>query len=310
MEVILLKKEQIFSNNSSKIFDEYGTNAAITDFAILLGGFVSNHYYYNNSNLLEDRTGYYWTRTSSDAGNIYVNFVDDNGISDFNYVDERDSGVRPTLIYSSIFNICSNIVRRRDGILEVEYGEYPQKAASKELQEELESAYKYDQTSIRRTEKKYTTDSRKYSEYDEEFSAQDYEEFEYKKKRYVRVKFNSFFDRARFTLSNGEKYKNGDYVWVEVSPIKWLVDVEKDIALSERILFAGIQFDDKDEYNGNFKETFMYKYLNTIFIKDIQVQPKEIEISVIEEKSKRELELEKLEKDRQKILSLRKSLGK
>ena len=40
------------------------------------------------------------------------------------------------------------------------------------------------------------------------------------------------------------------------------------------------------------------------------MQPKEIEISVIEEKSKRELALEKLEKDKQKILSLKRNLVK
>ena len=43
-----------------------------------------------------------------------------------------------------------------NGILEIEYGEYPQKVALKTLQTELENAYKYNQTSIIKTGKKYT----------------------------------------------------------------------------------------------------------------------------------------------------------
>ena len=37
----LLEKERVIGKNSSFIFKRYGTQTAITDFAILLGGYVS-----------------------------------------------------------------------------------------------------------------------------------------------------------------------------------------------------------------------------------------------------------------------------
>ena len=307
MEVTLLTEEQIFGENKSKIFEKYGTSAAITDFAILLDGYFSDEYHCNNSDSLEDRTVCYWT--SSVNKDNYACVVDKSGNRQFYFFRDHCIGARSTLPYSLISRISMNKVREFEEIFEVEYGEYPQKAVSRILQEELENAYQNKQTSIRKTGKAYATDPKRWNEHDKKFSVQEYEEFEYKGKRYMRIKVNSYYEVRELKLSNGERYKNGDYVWIEVSPIKWLVDIEKDIVLSERILFAGIQFDDKEEYKGNFKETFMYKYLNTIFIKDIQVS-KEIEISVIEEKSKRELALEKLEEDKQKILNLKKNLRK
>ena len=237
-----LTEEQCFdSSRKLEILEKRGTIAPITDFSILLGGYVSDDYYYNNGNSLEDRSGWYWT--SSDDKDNDVRVVRFDGSRIHSYVNRRGGGARPALPYSSIRNISSNGVRGRDGILEVEYGEYPQKVASKRLQDELERAYNYNQSSIRKTGKTYTTDSRKYDEYDEKFSAQIIEEYSFDDgKKYVRVKANSYYAGSEFKLSNGERYKDGDYVWVEVQPIKWLIDEKSDIALSERLLFAGVQF--------------------------------------------------------------------
>lgn len=60
--------DQIFGTSKLEIFDKIGTQAAITDFAILLGGYVSDNYYYNGGTSLEDRTGWYWT-SSDDKDN-------------------------------------------------------------------------------------------------------------------------------------------------------------------------------------------------------------------------------------------------
>ncbi len=217
LDFTFLTEEQCFDfSRKLEILEKRRTIAPITDFSILLGGYVSNDYYYNNSNLLEDRSGWYWT--SSDNKDNGVRVVDPDGDrGDRNAVYRRRGGARPALPYSSIRNISSNIVRGRDGILEVEYGKYPQKVASKRLQDELERAYNYNQSSIRKTGKTYTTDSRKYYEYYEKFSAQIIEEYSFDDgKKYVRVKANSYYDGSEFTLSNGERYKYGDYVWVEV----------------------------------------------------------------------------------------------
>ena len=264
-----LTEEQFFdSSRKLEILEKRGTIAPITDFSILLGGYVSNDYYYNNSNSLEDRSSWYWTSSDDKDNDARVVRYDGYGY-DCN-VRIRTGGARPALPYSSIRNISSNGVRGRDGILEVEYGEYPQKVASKRLQDELERAYNYGSSSIRKTGKTYTTDSRKYDEYDEKFSAQIIEEYSFDDgKKYVRVKANSDFDGSEFTLSNGERYKDGDYVWVEVQPIKWLIDEKSDIALSERLLFAGVQFKHERNYKGDFRTTDIKEFMDRYFSKDI-----------------------------------------
>ena len=264
-----LTEEQCFdSSRKLEILEKRGTIAPITDFSILLGGYVSDDYYYNNVNSLEDRSGWYWT--SSDDKDNDVRVVRFDGSRVHSYVNRRGGGARPALPYSSIRNIASNGVRRRDGILEVEYGEYPQKVASKRLQDELERAYNYNQSSIRKTGKTYTTDSRKHDEYDEKFSAQIIEEYSFDDgKKYVRVKANSYYDGSEFKLSNGERYKDGDYVWVEVQPIKWLIDEKSDIALSERLLFAGVQFKHERNYKGDFRTTDIKEFMDRYFSKDI-----------------------------------------
>lgn len=62
-----LTDEQIFGSNQLDIIRKYGTACAITDFSILLGGFVSS-YYTSEGNTGKDRTGWWWTK-SSDGDN-------------------------------------------------------------------------------------------------------------------------------------------------------------------------------------------------------------------------------------------------
>ena len=219
-----LTKEQCFESDKLDILEKRGTKAAITDFSILLGGWVdidTDYWHIDGDDSLEGRSGYYWTK--SDDGDKDARTVRGNGKMDRDYVDRCRGGARPALPFSSISSIPTNGVsgapkRAGDGVLEVEYGYYPQKAVSRDMQERLERAFK--RRSLSRTGKKYTTDSRKYYEKYKVFSPKQHEEFQLDGKRYVRVEANSCFDGDEFKLSNGESYKDGDPVWVEVSPVK------------------------------------------------------------------------------------------
>ena len=62
-----LTEEQCFGNDKLDILEKRGTQAAITDFSVLLGGWVSD-YHVDNDSSLEGRTGYYWTK-SDDGDN-------------------------------------------------------------------------------------------------------------------------------------------------------------------------------------------------------------------------------------------------
>ena len=265
-----LTEEQYFGSDKLDILEKRGTKAAITDFSILLGAYVSDNNHIDNDSSLEGRTGYYWTK--SDDGDNDARVVDDTGDSSCLDVRLRNGGARPALPFSSISNIPTNGEsgkRARDGILEVEYGYYPQKAASKDMQERLERAYR--SGSISKTRNSYTTDSRKYDAYGEKFLAKQHEEYEYNGKRYVRVEANSDFGGNRFTLSNGEQYRDGDNVWVEVSPVKWLVDEREKVMLTDKLIFSGVQFNHtRDYHTKDFDKTDIKTFMDRYLSRDLE----------------------------------------
>ena len=153
-----LTEEQCFGANQLDILEKRGTKAAITDFSILLGAYFADRYHIDNDDSLEGRTGYYWTKSGAGFNLTYV--VDTDGTTYSYDVNERNGGARPALSFSEVSSIPTNGEsgkRARDGILEVEYGYYPQKAVSRDMQERLERAYR--SGNISKTRNSYTTDS-------------------------------------------------------------------------------------------------------------------------------------------------------
>ena len=264
-----LTEEQLFERRKLEILKDYGMKAAVTDFAILLGAYVSDNIYAGDSRDLQDRTGYWWSSSSAGAGDVRV--VLNDGNRDYSIRLFRNCGARPASPFSVISDISPNVVRGRDGIPRITYGEYPQYATDRKTAKELERNFNSRITlGFGKTGKTYTTDSRKYSEYDKRFQAQTHIEYEYMGKKYVRVKANSYYDGNKFTLSNGEKYRDDDFVWIEVQPITWLVDEKSKTILSEKLIFSGIRYTDKDiPYRDDFKSTEIKKFMDDYFAKDI-----------------------------------------
>jgi len=85
-------------------------------------------------------------------------------------------------------------------------------------------------------------------------------------KCYVRTKYINTYS---YKLSDGRKYREGDTVWLEVSPLKWIVYEREKLLISKILVASGIRFCDDYQYNGDFENTEMYRYLNTYFAKDI-----------------------------------------
>lgn len=305
-----LTREQCFESEKLDILQKRGTEAAITDFSILLGGWVdSNKYYWHidGDDSLEGRTGFYWTK--SDDGDNDARVVDGSGRRSCHNVLERGGGARPALPFSSISSIPTNGVsgkRAGDGVLEVEYGFYPQKAVSKDMQERLERAFK--SGSLSRTGKNYTTDSRRYDDYDAEFSPKQHQEYQYNGKRYVRVEANSDFGGGEFQLSNGEKYRDGDNVWVEVSPVKWLVDERAKIMLTDKLIFSGVQFNHtRDYHTRDFDKTDIKTFMDRYLSRDLEQSRGTIDLGEkgegTEEIQPRKSRLQKLNPDKTKQAS-------
>ena len=278
-----LTEDQNYGSDSIDVIKKRIARAALTDFSILCGAEISEFdYHIKGDKSLEGRTGEYWCK--SDRG---CRLITDRGSNRWSYPYVRSIGARPALPFSSIGSIRTNGEsgkRARDGILEVEYGYYPQRAVSRDMQERLERAYR--SSSISKTGNSYTTDSVACDDYDTAFQPQTHQEYEYNGKRYVRVVVNSCY-KLDFTLSNGEIYRNGDNVWVEVEPVKWLVDEKARMMITEKIIFAGVQFNKEENYHPrDFDKTdikiFMDKYLSRDLVQSrgIGQQPQTIVTSM------------------------------
>ena len=274
-ELTLLTDGQIWGNDNEEqleVLKKYGTKSAISDLVMLTGGFYDKSHDYRDDDVdtLKNRTG--WSYTRSLTGKQTVSCVNLSGYIDHIEIGDRESNIRPVLLLSSDFSqILSNRVEGYNGTEEVEYGEYPQYAPDKHIQSELEREYK--NKKLKLTGGKYTFENSPYNTNSQGFQAVTYEEYEYNGKKYIRVKANLYKDPYYgyyIKLSNGEKYKNGDYVWVEVSPVKWLIDNKTGLLVSKIGLLAGIRFDAVEkEYNGDFSETEMKEYLDKYMSKDL-----------------------------------------
>ena len=267
----LLSEGQIWGNSNEsqlEVIRKYGTKAAITDLCVLTGSYLWEDTDYNidEDRSLTGRTSWFWTRSSDDDNDVRA--VYEHGDRSLMYRYKRRGAVRPVLQSPVIFSqISTNRVRGYNGTEEVEYGEYPQNAADSRMQNILESEYN---RGMNKTGRSYTFDSVKYDDYDTGFKPVTYEEYEYQGKEYIRIKANSDFGSNKFKLSNGVEYRNGDYVWVEVSPVKWLIDDRTGILISKKGLVSGIRFLDKNlDYTGDFDRTEMKEYLDRYMLRDL-----------------------------------------
>ena len=303
-ELTLLSEQEVWGVNGGRqldVLEKYGTMSAITDLVILTGGYCEDScsYMAPDDNSLKGRTGWVYTRSSDGNGDVCG--VDSDGSRYSHYRYGRKGAVRPALLSSFIFSqISPNRVRGYNGTEEVEYGEYPQYAPDSDVQRRLENEYK--NGNLQQTGRNYTFDKTEYDDYDQYFQPVTYEEYDYNGKRYIRIRANSDSGHgSKFKLSNGEYYQDGDFVWIEVSPVKWLIDDKTQTLVSKRGLLSGIRFHTKDRsYNGDFSTTDMKEYLDKHMLRDLTQTATftRVEDMTPEEKKKYEEEQKRAEKRR------------
>ena len=119
-----------------------------------------------------------------------------------------------------------------------------------------------------KTNKNYTIYSRYYNEYIK------CPEYILNGVKYIKLPTDKFI--IKDTLDDNNIYKSyldeSNQTWFEVLPIVWLIDKDTDIAISKRILFAGIsgfQIEKPVKINLKFENSKIYKFMNTHIAKDI-----------------------------------------
>ena len=271
----LLSYNDVWGDEKLDALKKYGVTAAGTDLALLTGGFSSSQFV-SDGKTLKDRANSYYTTAVCDKEkpmiDIGVYCAGTRGVATWAPADSRDLTIRPILHSPSIFSqVYKYKTKGYNGVYEVAYGEYPQYAPDDEMQKKLDVEFR--NGNLVKTGKKYSFDETKFN------GSKMYElahplalplvkckEYEYNGKKYIHVKANfTYFILPDQTieLSNGSEYQNGDYVWVEVSPVIWLVDEKTQTLISKRGLLSGIKFcANSKEYVSDFSKTVMKEYLD------------------------------------------------
>lgn len=268
-EITLLTEDQIWGSKKDKqleVLYKYGTKAAVTDLCVLTGNDLCEN---TKCNIDEDmslkgRVGSYWTKT---AGQGRVCMVCEKDWASNEVLYKRYGAIRPVINSYEIFSLLYPYrYKGFNGCEEVEYGEYPQYAVDSNMQNLLESEYN---RGMKKTGKIYTFDSSNWYDYNCGMKLLTYDEYEYHGKKYIRVSANYYYE-FKYKLSNGEKYKTGDYVWVEVSPVKWLIDEKSELLISKYGLVSGLRFFNNIQfYHGDFTTTDIKKYLDKYMIHEL-----------------------------------------
>lgn len=283
LKMDFLNVEQCVGNEKLKIFKRYDLGASISDFAILLGGHVDEGY------------GDWWTKSHSMNGDsdtrikcrVTSHFFDEEMLffgSTSEDIDNRTTGGRPFVYYHLIKDQILNEENLDIGLKRCEYGEYPDDVVKRKLARILES--KFLNNELKKTGKKYTTDGIKLDAYDTSFRASEFVEYEYNGRKYIR--FVGDKNCVGKELSNRRKVRLNKSYWIEVKPIKLLVDIKNDIALCEKIVFAGVQFDQPNKEKEEFENSNIYNFMNTYFVKDIIPAKLNNQIQTVEVKSEEE----------------------
>lgn len=284
MENLMIpKKEQIFGECRLKPIEKRGTAAFITDYAILNGG-----HYSIDDNTLKNNGSYFLNYYEKIKNHGILNYVDEFGGIERGYIT-KGVGIRPILNFSEICRSYPNlkIETASDGVPEVLFGEYLQTAADIDMQNELNNIMLVNQLSVTKekreelkeimgleeiikTDYSYTRNTYRYNH----FYPETIPVYEYRKRKFAKVVANTmFFNNCNFELENLEEYKNGDAVWVEEQPIKWLVSEKEDVMISEKIIQAGIRFDKDDCLMymciPQYYQTEMKKYTDKYLEKEI-----------------------------------------
>lgn len=249
------------------IFKHHPCYAYPTNYALLLGAYVSevstlnavsyDHLEYFPTNGVTFKNGV----TNYPLPGIYfdkesLNFIKFDEKSPILDLDEQvasgsncflDTAVcpRPVVKYSQISQNMKNVRIGDSGILEGDFGEMPTSFVDKDLEKQLEREYQSKQ--LRITGRKYSYNSRPPVDTSYIADLDENVEYEYNGKYYVRfVSYNSaeYGDDNRVGLYvNPSYYVESEHpYWLEVKPIKWLIDKEADLAVTKYLPFAGIPF--------------------------------------------------------------------
>lgn len=258
----VLRMDQVYGNNKLDVFNRYGSETEVTSFAISRG----TEYYQlkgvdNVSPLAGRYVCEYWTSTKVDNSVSKCYVYGRQKLSE--EVAWNDNiGVRIAIPLDQIRDEIEGTYSEEYGRGEIKvviYGEYPQEVLSTEDEKKLNDYYEAGQ--LKATGKSYSAwgycNELFYDGTERVFERDQYPEFEFKGKKFVRAK-NSVFE-------NGTSRD----IWVEVTPVEWLVDERTGLAVTKKCILGGIPLSRKGIFLGDFERTLVQDFLDNEFSYDV-----------------------------------------
>ena len=248
---------------------KYSKKAALTDLAIATGGLLYDNKQFNiiDDTKLSGRVGDFWTQTCSIYTDHSIFLINQYGDRSYCQCNQCYPAIRPVLNSTSLFDyLYSSRTIGFNETYEVVYGEYPQMAVSSEEQAKLSNEYFRGNMKI--TRKCYNFNDSDANDYSLHFKPAFYYEFLYQNQKYIKVKLKTY-NNQHVTLSNGEIYNSGAYVWIKVEPLTWLADTEHKLLISKKALLSGIRYSTLSKLTDDFKDSELYNYMNTYMVNEM-----------------------------------------
>ena len=242
----LAKMSEVIGNKQLRLFKYFGIGAYPTDCA-LFQGLDSECKYCKEF-------GPWWLNEADSSGKTIYIGNDENGHSEWGI---KFNGLRPMIDYSKIEENC-RVIEEDGDFLIVEFGEYPQNLVEDDIYSELDTCFE---------ENRLTPTGKEYHSYildwdDFEPKCLVHEEYQYEGRKYVRF-------ISQFVYEDIDKKRRFLFdKWLEVSPIRWLVDKKNNVAIAECIL-GNLPFGYDVIYDGDFNDTLISDYLDNCFDKEI-----------------------------------------
>lgn len=185
----------------------------------------------------------------------------------------QSEGIRPVIPAE----VASKLIPERIGkcntqqigktYLTVNYGAYPQNIVHHSTDKKLNKALR--EKKIIQTGNAYTINFVEKKEGKLLYTSETLNEYEFEQNRYVRV--TAKVKNVHWTDCTDETkpIKNGKSYWVQVRPITWLIDEKTGLWISQSALLSGLSEDSSNNLSKDFKESFLNRYLNDVFVRDI-----------------------------------------
>jgi len=256
MSLDILNEGQVYGKDKLSMFggneNPVANHAAVSDYAGLTGVFVSERFFVNDEESLENRAGAYWLKRSPSSPNLNdVPLVSRVGSRDYRYANDTSVGVRLASLLSNITFIAtseaSGYLADRESLCTI---------ADKEIAKDIKKALKCGRTKSIKLVGEQPLDG--------QIKGTPIYEFEDGKKYGCTIAKPY---KGLYLATNGQKFRTGDEAWCEVDNIRGQIDEDPNTGLNifvSDLILAQARYNDEWAGHKTFKKNTLHTFLGKL----------------------------------------------